>query len=224
MSPLEHLVVLIITHPGGGKLKPTKAFMSSTHTKFKAEHCINGKNDGPDESKGSVDMCATQDTWGGKKADPAPWIALDFGSQVSVGKVVLANRINCCGDRTSKVEVRLSDELPTDGKSMFTGGQLLGKFAGPGRNGQQVEIKSVDGWGRKVGRYLIVQMDKTDKPNSLNLKEVTAFGVGPAKGQLQPSLNNSIHPSFLSEHLKGRIGFLSVSYRVFFLTGTPLKS
>ena len=127
-------------------------------------------------------MCATQDTFGGKKADPAPWFAIDYGGRVSVGKVVLANRINCCGDRTSKVEVRLSDELPTDGKSMFTGGQLLGKFAGPGRNGQQVEIKSVDGWGRKVGRYLIVQMDKTDKPNALNLKEVTAFGVGPAKG------------------------------------------
>ena len=74
---------------------------------------------------------------------------------------------------------------------MLTGGQLLGKFAGPGRNGQQVEIKSVDGWGRKAGRYLIVQMDKTDKPNALNLKEVTAFGVGPKKGQLQPSLHNS---------------------------------
>ena len=35
----------------------------------------------------------------------------------------------------------------------------------------------------KVTGYLIVQMDKTDKPGSLNLKEVTAFGVGPAKGQ-----------------------------------------
>ena len=183
-------VVLIITHPGRQQLKPIKAFMSSTHTKFKAELCINGKDDGPDEGN-NPDMCSTQDTWGGKKADPAPWIALDFGSQVSVGKVVLANRINCCGDRTSKVEVRLSDELPTDGKSMFTSGHLLGKFAGPGTNGQKVEIKSKDGWGGLVGRYLIVQMDKTDNPAALNLKEVTAFGVGPKKGQLQPSLHNS---------------------------------
>ena len=149
--------------------------MSSTHTKFKAELCINGK------IGGTEDMCATQDTLG--QPDPAPWFAIDYGDRVSVGKVVLANRIDCCGERTSKVEVRLSDELPTDGKRMFTGGQLLGKFAGPGSNGQKVEIKSVDGWVGIAGRYLIVQMDKTDKPGSLNLKEVTAFGVGPAKGQ-----------------------------------------
>ena len=151
--------------------------MSSTHTKYKAKYCINGKDYGPDEGK-NHDMCATQDTWGGKKADPAPWIALDFGDEarVSVGKVVLANRINCCGKRTAKVEVRLANELPADGASMFTDGKLLGEFAGPGENGQKIEIESEEGWEGTVGRYLIVQMDKADKPDSLNLKEVTAFG------------------------------------------------
>ena len=72
--------------------------------------------------------------------------------------------------------MRLSNELPTDGKSMFTGGQLLGEFAGPGKDGEKIEIESEEGWEGKVGQYLIVQMDKTDKPDSLNLKEVTAFG------------------------------------------------
>ena len=151
--------------------------MSSTHTKYKAKYCINGKDDGPDEGK-NHDMCATQDTWNGKKADPAPWIALDFGDEarVSVGKVVLANRINCCGKRTARVEVRLSNELPTNGKIMFTGGHMIAQFAGPGSNGEKIEIESWKGWDSLVGRYLIVQMDKTDKPDSLNLKEVTAFG------------------------------------------------
>ena len=151
--------------------------MSSTHTKFKAELCINGKDDGPDKGA-DADMCSTQDTWGGKKADPAPWIALDFGDEarVSVGKVVLANRINCCGKRTAKVEVRLANELPADGASMFTDGKLLGEFAGPGQNGQKIEIESEEGWEGTVGRYLIIQFDKTDKPDSFNLKEVTAFG------------------------------------------------
>lgn len=159
---------------GQEELKPTTASMSSTHTKFKAELCINGKDDGPDEGK-NTDMCSTLD---GKKADPAPWIALDFGDEarVSVGKVVLANRINCCGKRTAKVEVRLANELPADGASMFTDGKLLGEFAGPGENGQKIEIESEEGWEGMVGRYLIVQMDKSDKPDSLNLKEVTAFG------------------------------------------------
>ena len=101
---------LKISYTGQEELKPTKAFMSSTHTKYKAEHCINGIDDGKDESKKNPDMCATL---GGKKADPAPWFAIDFGEEarVSVGKVVLANRINCCGKRTAKVEVRLSNEL-----------------------------------------------------------------------------------------------------------------
>ena len=162
---------------GQEELKPTTASMSSTHTKYKAELCINGKDDGPDKGA-DADMCSTQDTWGGKKADPAPWIALDFGDEarVSVGKVVLANRINCCGKRTAKVEVRLANELPADGASMFTDGKLLGEFAGPGENGQKIEIESEEGWEGTVGRYLIVQMDKSDKPDSLNLKEVTAFG------------------------------------------------
>ena len=160
--------------------------MSSTYTKFKAELCINGKIGGKD------DMCATQDTLG--RPDPAPWFAIDYGSQVSVGKVVLANRINCCGARMKKVEVRLSDELPTNAKSMFTSGHLLGKFAGPGTNGQKVEIKSKDGWGGLVGRYLIVQMDKTDKPDALNLKEVTVFGVGPKKVNFSP-LCTTVHCS-----------------------------
>ena len=102
----------ITCYTGQEELKPAKAFMSSTHTKFKAKHCINGKDDGKDEGK-NPDMCSTQDTFGGKKADPAPWFAIDFGEEarVSVGKVVLANRINCCGKRTAKVEVRLSNEL-----------------------------------------------------------------------------------------------------------------
>ena len=202
LSPLEYLVVLIKTHPGQEKLKPIKAFMSSTDTKFKAEHCINGKDDGPDDSESkNPDMCHTQETFGGKKADPAPWFAIDFGGEdaVSVGKVLLANRASCCGEKTKNVEVRLSNDLPTDGKSMFTGGQLLGKFIGPGSNGQKIEIDSEEGWERMVGRFLIIQMDHTDKPDALNLKEVTAFGfsrLDPAKGQFQSSLNNFINPSF----------------------------
>ena len=151
--------------------------MSSTHTIFKAANCINGKDDGPEKGK-NVDMCATEDTHGGKKADPAPWIALDFGDdvRVKVGKVVLANRVDCCGKRTANVEVRLSNELPTDGQSMFEGGQLLAEFAGPGSEGEKIEIETEQGKENILGRYLIIQMDKTDKPAPLNLKEVTVFG------------------------------------------------
>ena len=72
------------------------------------------------------------------------------------------------------VEVRISDELPADGESMFTGGLLLGTYEGPGTKGESIEIESDELWKQKVGRYLIVQMDNGKDP--LHLKEVTAFG------------------------------------------------
>ena len=150
--------------------------MSSTHTIYKAANCINGKDDGPERGK-DVDMCQTAER---KKADPAPWIALDFGDdvRVKVAKVVLANRVECCGKRTENVEVRLSNELPPDGQSMFEGGQLLAEFAGPGSEGEKIEIKTEQGKENILGRYLIIQMDKKfqDPPSPLNLKEVTVRG------------------------------------------------
>ena len=149
----------------GEQLTPSAVSLSSTHKHHPAEKCINGK-DG--------DFCHSN----GKKPDPAPWLAVDFGeeSRVSVGKVVLANRGDCCGKRTAKVEVRLTDELPADGASMCEAGQLLGKYEGPGKNKEKIEIESEEGWKGFVGRYLLIQMDKTDKPGPLNIAEVTAFG------------------------------------------------
>ena len=111
--------------------------------------------------------------------DPAPWLALDYGvSKVSVARVVIFDRTYCgaqneCMDRTRNVEIRLSNELPTSATSMFTGGYLLGTFAGPAY-GKQIEIESGPGWAEKYGRYVIVQMD--NGPDPLNLNEVTAFG------------------------------------------------
>ena len=162
------------------ELKPTTASMSSQFKNFKAEYCINGKDDGAEGGK-EPDMCHTMN---GKKSDPYPWLAIDYGKdvKVSIGKVVIANRIKLGGPRTMKVEVRLTDELPSDGKSMLTSGQLVGKFDGPGKNGgQKIEIESEEGWEGMVGRYLIVQMDHSDKSDDnavhgINLMEVTGFG------------------------------------------------
>ena len=101
---------------------------------------------------------------------------------MSVEKVIIANRIKCCGDRTMNVEVRLTNELPTDGKSKFTSGQVVGTFEGPGKNGQKIEVKAEDDWMETLGRYLIVQMDHSDKSDDrkqghgINLMEVTGFG------------------------------------------------
>ena len=123
----------------------------------------------------------------------APWLALDYGkdARVSVEKVVLFNRADGSEHRTKNVEVRLANELPTSGMKMFTGGELLGTFKGPGTRGQQIEIKSGPGWEKKSGRYIVIQMNHKGKSEYLNLQEVFAVGfsnVGPEEGKVQLSL------------------------------------
>ena len=155
--------------------------MSSQYTTYKAEFCIDGKEEGAERGKANT-MCHTNN--GGKKSDPFPWVAIDYGKgvKVSVEKVIIANRVGCCGHRTLNVEVRLTNELPTDGKSKLTSGQLVGTFEGPGKNGQKIEVKAEDDWMETLGRYLIVQMDHSDKTDhakqghGINLMEVTGFG------------------------------------------------
>ena len=135
-----------------------------------ADKCIDGITDGPDSIDSQGDLCHT-------RHEKAPWFALDYGDgvKVSVEKVVIVNR---GGDnsRTKNVEIRLSDELPTSGGSMFTGGELLGTFAGPGSAGQLIEIESGPGWAEKYGRYVILQLNLAPGSGPINLKEVTAFG------------------------------------------------
>ena len=56
---------------------------------------------------------------------------------------------------------------------MFTEGELLGTFAGPGGRGQ---IITIDGNFNVTGKYVLVQMNNTEV---LNLHEVEVFGPPP---------------------------------------------
>ena len=143
--------------------------MSSTLTKYKAEHCINGKDDGK-ETGPKPDMCNSQDNSGGKKADPAPAPTLEMKPECLWERWSLP-----IGKRTAKEPRKFRFDCLMSCQLMANR-QLLGEFAGPGKDGEKIEIESEEDWEGKVGRYLIVQMDQTDKPDSLNLKEVTAFG------------------------------------------------
>ena len=121
------------------KLEPVTATLSSTYrddNDFGAAKCIDGNTEGPDQGPtdgASADFCHTE-------SEPTPWIAIDFGTTVTVQRVELFNRRTCCGFRTRNVDVRVADELPTSGSEMFSGGTLLGHFAGPGSDGQQITI------------------------------------------------------------------------------------
>ena len=94
------------------ELKPVTATMSSTFRSddhFRAAKCIDGNTRGPDVgvSDGeAVDLCHTD-------GEPAPWLAIDFGTQVNVRRVEIFNRISCCAERTRNVEVGPSDIIAT---------------------------------------------------------------------------------------------------------------
>ena len=150
------------------KLRPVASTMSSVYSDRVGDRCINDITAGPIRT----DVCTTQ-------AEEAPWLALSFGEEniVSLEKVVIYNRNDQHGSRTKNVEVRLANELPESGTEMFSRGELLGTFAGPGSQGQQIEIISPEGWEQKMGIFLIIQMNMGKSKDHLNLNEVFAYGI-----------------------------------------------
>ena len=126
-----------------------------------AARCIDGG------LRGTSSLCHTQE-------EKAPWLALDFGTQVEVERVVLHNR-ESNGERLSNAEIRVADQLPLSGQMMFSGGQLFDTFKGPGKSGQVVTLTSSAATGL-VGRFVIVQINNSQGARALNLNEVTVWG------------------------------------------------
>ena len=96
-------------------------------------------------------MCHTK----GQSHEKSPWLAIDYGTSVTVERVKIFNRDDCCGDRTRNVEVRISNELPTSSSQMFSGGSLLGTFPGPATNAQNFEISGEKGFLLTLAGYVI---------------------------------------------------------------------
>ena len=127
----ENLSNLIINFlPDFKFLQPVTARLSSTLPGYAATKCIDG--DEISVTHGTS-LCHSSGA-------SAPWLAVDYGTSVSIRWVEIFNRRDCCGDRTKNVNVRVSDDLPTTDKQMFSGGALLGQFAGPGTDGQHIVI------------------------------------------------------------------------------------
>ena len=81
---------LVIT--GVDLLQPVTAQMSSTDGSKTADRCIDGDTESA-ANHGHKNMCHTED-------EGLPWLAIDFGTTVTVKRVEIFNRDDCCGDRT----------------------------------------------------------------------------------------------------------------------------
>ena len=115
------------------ELEPVTATLSSLYgASYQAGNCIDGFT-APVSTLPHGGICHTLE-------EAAPWIAIDYGTRVIVERVEIFNRDNGSGARTQNVDIRISDELPTSGSEMFSGGNLFGHFAGPAFNGQHIII------------------------------------------------------------------------------------
>ena len=125
----RYLSCIAFTGPAD-ELEPVTATLSSTFHGHVAGKCIDG------DTETNLVYCHTDHILN----DATPWIAVDYGTMVFVERVELFNRLDGYGFRTQNVDVRISDELPTSGSQMFSGGTLLGHFAGPGTTGQHIIV------------------------------------------------------------------------------------
>ena len=146
------------------KLTPIQGYISTLHRCHRGpEKCFDGN---------IASMCRSQN-------EATPWLAFEFQAQINVASVIIYNPPQY-GNRTSNVELRVTDKLPpTIGKTMFREeGHLIGHFAGPGKDGEIIKIET---GSSRSGRYLLIQMDKRGLPSGshrkLNLTEVEVIGI-----------------------------------------------
>ena len=97
----------------------SKPAAAANRDRLGAEKCINGQIENPANFwDPNFSLCHTN-------TEKAPWLAIDYGANVTVEEVVLYNRKDCCNERTRNVEIWLADEIPTSGAEKFTTGSPL---------------------------------------------------------------------------------------------------
>ena len=98
------------------ELKPVGATQSSYYGNYRPASCIDGDED---------TNCRTN-------RERAPWIAIDFGTSVNIERVDIINGWDkkWGWGRTRNVVVSISDKLMFTDDLMFSGGTVLGRFAG----------------------------------------------------------------------------------------------
>ena len=107
--------------------------------------------------------------------DTHSWAQLKLSDPRMVAGVEIFNRVNCCGDRLSNLEIRAGlDPVPagTTGQVLLTQNERVGFFAGPGENGGTYKVKFSS---PKLVQFITLQlMDK----NYLQLNEVKVIASG----------------------------------------------
>ena len=106
--------------------------------------------------------------------EAAPWIAVEYPGPTEVSKVEIINAPGGDGQRTKDCEVRLVDDLTgIQGSAMFTGGTLLGSWAGPGAGGETFTINPPGRGFFATGKFVLFQCATAG--DHLNVMEIKVF-------------------------------------------------
>jgi hypothetical protein len=112
-------------------------------------------------------------------SEAAPYVMFEFDEEKEISMVVITNRKGAGGDRTKDIDVRLDDSkdaIQAHGSdSMWTGGRLLGHYAGPGHCCSGHDITIV---GPGKGKVVVIQQFNGPGGNArfMNIAEVKIMG------------------------------------------------
>ena len=132
--------------------------VSSPYSQHPASFCIDGN---------LKTVCYTN-------GHPFPWLAIELPGGLSVTSIKLTLGH---GAYIKNLEARVCDSVASlNDHQRFAAGVLLATFAGPGTNGETIQLASADRGG-VPGTFLVLQTNPNPQGSSaFSLREVQMFG------------------------------------------------
>ncbi|CAC5399708.1 unnamed protein product [Mytilus coruscus] len=119
------------------------------------------------QPKGGVDGIKEPENMFHTLPEPEPFWWVNLGQVYKILKVVSTNRIDCCGDRLSKMLIHVGENLDTSHL------ELCGQFMGPAASGQVIVTLC-----NTLPEGQIVKLTSVNAvPRSFHLAEVEVYGV-----------------------------------------------
>ncbi|GLC61732.1 hypothetical protein PLESTB_001796800 [Pleodorina starrii] len=123
---------------------------SQLYDKYGPENAVDGDSTTVIKPDGSYAIFHSADN------DTKPWLSIDLGSPFNISKVVLHNRLDCCGERLKNAEVRVGNTsiTTTADTNKISQNKLIWKLDGSGETG---EVYTIVPNSTVIGRWVTLQ-------------------------------------------------------------------
>ena len=100
------------------------------------------------------------------------WVQFELATVATVRNIKITNRMDCCGHRLYKMEVKVGDAKVTVGNiPILSWNPICGNYTGPGKDGEIVTIQCSK---PLKGRYVSI-IALASVPQKINMAEVEIF-------------------------------------------------